>query len=161
MTAARPSNQCNGSWRSTPPSQISGRGFHSCAQSSVQHSRRLGVVLSTSLVGALALAGFPGWVYASPGPGVSPSPVPSAAPSEFHDEIERDFSLRSTGQLQVTNMRGDIVIQGWSLDKIRVRARRHALAVGADEAKRLFSAVDFRFSNTDGMLELAADTVAV
>ena len=92
-------------------------------------------------------------------PVMPPAPALSAPrePTEFHDEIERDFPLRSDGQLQITNMRGDIVIQGWSLDKIRVKARRRALTAGSEEARRLFAAVDFSFSNVDGQLELAAE----
>jgi hypothetical protein len=89
-----------------------------------------------------------------------PAPAPSVAavaPREFHDEIERDFALRSIGQIQITNMRGDIAIQGWSLDKIRVKAHRKALASTPDEAKRLFSAVDFRYKAIDGLIELSAE----
>jgi hypothetical protein len=92
-----------------------------------------------------------------------PSPVPSVVPTEshevheFHDEIERDFAVRSIAQLQVTNMRGDISIQGWSLDKIRIKARRKALASNAEEAKRLFSAVDFRHQASNSLIELAAE----
>ncbi len=76
---------------------------------------------------------------------------------DYEDEIERDYILRSGGSLQVTNMRGDIVVQGWSFDKIRVKARRKARAVSLEEARRLFAAVDFRFNSSEGNIELGAE----
>lgn len=76
---------------------------------------------------------------------------------EFRDEIERDFHLRSLGPLQITNLRGGISIQGWALDKIRVKAKRKAVASSADEAKKLFSALDFRFRAVDNVIELSAE----
>jgi hypothetical protein len=101
----------------------------------------------------------------SPSPSASVVPLPGpisgvaapAALSDFTDDFERDFTLRSHGPLQITNLRGDIVIQGWPLDKIRVKAKRRARAGTLSEAKRLFSAVDFRFSAAEGQLELAAE----
>lgn len=115
-----------------------------------------------------ALVVFTSANLAAPAAAITPHPASSLAPTavassgpsgntDFTDDIERDFTLRSHGQLQVTNLRGDIVIQGWSLDRIRVKARRRAKASSLEEAKRLFSAVDFRFSNTEGQLELAAE----
>jgi len=82
------------------------------------------------------------------------APVYSA---EFHEEVERDFPLRSIGQLNLTNMRGDLTIQGWALDKIRVKARRTAIAETAEEAKQLFSAIDFRYRMLDRDIELSAE----
>ncbi|MGK5084396.1 DUF4097 family beta strand repeat-containing protein [Bdellovibrionota bacterium FG-1] len=99
------------------------------------------------LAAPLGLLGFVGLAFAG-----SPH-----APSPFQDEIERDFALRARGQLQVTNMRGDIVIQCWSLDKIRVKARRRAVAVSEPAAKKLLSAVDFRFQASEGLIELSAE----
>ncbi len=80
-----------------------------------------------------------------------------ASAAEFHDDIERDFALRSLGQLQITNLRGGITIQGWALDKIRVKARRKAVANTAEEAKKLFSALDFRFRAENSVIELSAE----
>lgn len=80
-----------------------------------------------------------------------------AAAAEFHDEVERDFALRSIGTLHVTNLRGGIVIQGWAQDKIRVKARRRAVAPTAEEARRLLSVVDFRFRAVEGDIELSAE----
>src|SRR6185437_701938 len=65
-----------------------------------------------------------------------PTPTASASPAdsrEFGEEIERDFSLRSIGTLQVTNLRGSITIQGWALDKIRVKAVRRVIASNEED----------------------------
>src|SRR4051794_23035055 len=75
---------------------------------------------------------------------------------EFQDELEKDFLIRSVGHLQVTNLRGGISIQGWALDKIRVRARRTVKAGTPAEAQKLLSALDFRFDSVDGDIELSA-----
>jgi DUF4097 and DUF4098 domain-containing protein YvlB len=78
------------------------------------------------------------------------------AADEFDDEIERDFNLRSRGQIQLTNLRGNITVIGWSQDKIRVHAKRRVFAENAAEAKQAFSAMDFRFEETDGNIECFA-----
>ena len=76
---------------------------------------------------------------------------------DFTDEIERDFAIRSIGQLQVTNLRGPISIQGWSQDRIRVKAKRHVTAENSEESKRLLSAMDFRFRVVGKDIELSAE----
>jgi len=89
-----------------------------------------------------------------------PTPTASASPAdsrEFGEEIERDFSLRSIGTLQVTNLRGSITIQGWALDKIRVKAVRRVIASNEEDARKLLSAVDFRYRSIDGDIELSAE----
>jgi DUF4097 and DUF4098 domain-containing protein YvlB len=78
------------------------------------------------------------------------------ATEEFDDEIERDFNLRSIGQIQLTNLRGNITVVGWSQDKIRVLAKRRVFAESAAEAKTAFSAMDFRFEESDGNIECSA-----
>lgn len=77
--------------------------------------------------------------------------------AEFADEIERDFTLRTIGQLQITNMRGNIVVQGWAMDKIRVRAKRRATAETEADAKALFRALDFRYQASRENIELSAE----
>src|SRR5258708_2114515 len=79
-----------------------------------------------------------------------------AAEQEFSDEIERDFNLRSMGQIQLTNLRGNISVQGWSQDKIRVHARRRVFAENETVAKAAFSAMDFRYQELDGNIECSA-----
>lgn len=94
----------------------------------------------------LILAGFTG---------VLP-PLPAFS-AEFRDEVERDFILRNNGQLQITNMRGNIVVQGWAMDKIRVKAKRKAIVDTQEQANALFAAVDFRHHSTQDNIELSAE----
>lgn len=77
--------------------------------------------------------------------------------TEFVDEIERDFPLRTVGQLQITNMRGDISVEGWALDKIRLKAKRKVMAENPAEAKKLFGAMDFRFQTSGNDIEVSAE----
>lgn len=105
----------------------------------------------------LPLLAFSSGAFALP---PSPSPSPSPAREEFQeftDDFERDFILRTHGELQITNTRGDITVQGWPLDRIRVRATRRAQARSLPEAQGLFKALDFRFSAVGGFIELAAE----
>jgi hypothetical protein len=76
---------------------------------------------------------------------------------EFADSVEHDFPLRSIGQLNVSNPRGSIIVQGWSHDRIRVKAVRRVMADSPDKAKKLFEAMDFRYRPLDQDVELAAD----
>ena len=86
----------------------------------------------------------------------NPSPIAERAPlSAFHSDVERDYNLRSIGQLQVTNLRGPIAVQGWAQDKIRVKARRTVFASNPEEAKKLFAAIDFRYQETEGNIEFS------
>ena len=107
-----------------------------------------------------AFAGVFAWAsLARARPAETPDPGPSVSPhpTEFEDELERDFTLRTIGQLQITNMRGNVVVQGWAMDKIRVRATRKAVAATEGEAKSLFSALDFRYQSSQGNIELSAE----
>ena len=81
----------------------------------------------------------------------------SAHAADIQDEVERDFALRSIGDLEISNTRGGIVIHGWSMDKIRVKARRTMKTENAEEAKKLAAAVDFRYRELDGNIELSAE----
>jgi hypothetical protein len=77
--------------------------------------------------------------------------------AEFSDEVERDFALRDRGRLMISNLRGDVILQGWAQDKIRVKARRHVEAESKEEATRLLAALDFRHRVADGEIELSAE----
>jgi hypothetical protein len=92
-----------------------------------------------------------GWVWA-----LALASLPAGA-LEFSDEIERDFSLRSIGKLHVTNARGSLHVQGWALDKVRVKAKRRAEAGSVEDAKKLLSAVDIRFSHSGDDIEVSAE----
>ena len=81
----------------------------------------------------------------------------SAEAAEFTDEVERDFAIRTIGQLNVTNLRGSVVVRGWSLDKIRVKAKRKVLAETPEEAAKFFGALDFRYQLVGEDIELSAE----
>lgn len=81
----------------------------------------------------------------------------SSFSAEFHDEIVRDYTVKTLGQLQIANLRGGIVVQGWALDRIRVTAKRRAVAASAQEARKLFTALDFRYRNLGTGVELSAE----
>ena len=85
--------------------------------------------------------------------------MPAKELKEFVDEISgKDFQLRSTGNLRITNLRGSVAVQGWAFDKIRVKAKRKVLAADEEEAGRLRAVVDFRFSTSHkGEIELSAE----
>lgn len=77
--------------------------------------------------------------------------------AEFQDDLERDFALRSDGQLQITNLRGSITVQGWAQDRVRVKAKRRVQAENAEDAKKLFAPLDFRFRILGKDIELSAE----
>lgn len=83
--------------------------------------------------------------------------ISSASSAEFKDEIERDFALRSIGQLQVTNLRGSITVIGWAQDRIRIKAHRRAVAESEADAKKLLSNIDFRYRTLGNDIELSAE----
>lgn len=71
--------------------------------------------------------------------------------------LTRDFKVRNNRPLQVTNLRGDIVIEGWAQDRIRVHARRAVQAETDELAQRGVQALDVRFSDRAGDMELSAE----
>ncbi len=83
-------------------------------------------------------------------------PIGLSHAAVFEDEVERDFAVRSIGQLQITNLRGGITVKGWAQDKIRVNAKRKVQAESADEAKQFFDALDFRYQTSGKDIELSA-----
>jgi hypothetical protein len=134
--------------------------------SDISHMRfRLGLMHLAIIMAVFLLIAFSVSAHArvprkpipSPSPSPTPSPSPSVKPEEFVDELEKDFTLRTIGQLQITNMRGNVVVQGWAMDKIRVRAKRKAMAANEEEAKALFSALDFRYQSSRENIELSAE----
>lgn len=83
-----------------------------------------------------------------------------AAPTyagEFQEDFERVVGLRNQGELLITNNRGDIVVEGWSQDKIRVKGRRKASAESEAEARKLFAAMDLTQRLTEGATEISAE----
>ena len=75
---------------------------------------------------------------------------------DFVDEVEKDYSLRSIGTLRVTNAKGDISIQGWSMDKVRIKLKKRVTADTPAQAEKLFDAVHYRYTSTDGNIEISS-----
>lgn len=105
--------------------------------------------LLTALFAVLSLGSS---VFADTGP----SPQPSSPVHEFSDEMEKDFNLRSIGQLQLSNLRGNVTVIGWSQDKIRVHAHRRVYVANPEQAKAAFSAMDFFYQESGMGIECSA-----
>lgn len=80
-----------------------------------------------------------------------------AQATPFNDTIERDFPLRSLGELRITNARGDITIDGWSQDRVRLKASRKVNASSQEEANRVFSYTDVKYKNVEKDIEISAE----
>lgn len=80
-----------------------------------------------------------------------------AQATPFSDTIERDFPLRSLGELRITNARGDITIDGWSQDRVRLKASRKVNASSQEEANRVFSYTDVKYKNVEKDIEISAE----
>jgi hypothetical protein len=96
-------------------------------------------------------------VVSSSSPSASSSPAPSTALLGYTDTVEKDFALRSLGELRVSNARGEIRIEGWSQDKIRLKAVRRTRAESAAKARQNFAATDFALRAEGRDIELAVE----
>ena len=76
--------------------------------------------------------------------------------AEFQEESEKDFSLRKLGSLNVTNALGDVSVQGWALDKVRVKIRKTTTAPTEQEAQTNFKQVSYRYSVTEKQIEVSS-----
>jgi DUF4097 and DUF4098 domain-containing protein YvlB len=79
-----------------------------------------------------------------------------AVSAEFTEESEKDYKLRSIGKLFITNMKGDVTVQGWALDKIRVKLKKTIVTEQADKAPQLFAGVDYRFQISKNKIEITS-----
>ena len=75
--------------------------------------------------------------------------------TEFVQVTEKDFSLRSMGPLQITNAKGDISIQGWSQDRLRIKFIKKVQAETEAAAAPLFNRIQYRFEVKDGNIEIS------
>lgn len=75
---------------------------------------------------------------------------------EYEEQVEKVIPLRSNGKLQVLNNRGDIVIEGWSQDKIRLSLKKKAVAENVEEAQKLLKSVEVVHQVIDGNVEISA-----
>ncbi len=75
---------------------------------------------------------------------------------EYVEETERDYSLKHLKPLHITNVRGDISVQGWSLDKLRIKLKKKVLASSPILATRLLSTMDYRYTSDGPSLEISS-----
>lgn len=76
--------------------------------------------------------------------------------AEFFEESEKDYKLRSIGNLNITNVKGEVQVQGWALDKIRIRMKKRVTADSPDQAKELFKAIDYRFDVSKDNIDISS-----
>jgi len=77
--------------------------------------------------------------------------------SEYQVEFEKLIPLRSNGKLQILNNRGDVIIEGWSQDKVRLSLKKKATAENELEAQRLFKSVEVFHQVIQGNVEISAN----
>ncbi len=75
---------------------------------------------------------------------------------EYVEETERDYSLKHLKPLHITNVRGDISVQGWSLDKLRIKLKKKVLTSSPILATRLLSTMDYRYTSDGAILEISS-----
>lgn len=102
-----------------------------------------------AIVLTILISRAPAMALATSGPELPETP-------EIKDTVERDFPLRSLGELRLSNARGNIIIEGWAQDRIRVKALRKAKVKTSEEAKRLFGLTDVQFKTVDDEIEVSA-----
>jgi len=83
-------------------------------------------------------------------------PFANSDAAKFSNEVERDFPIRSIGRLQLTNVKGDISVQSWAMDKIRIKITKEAFAETSDKANTLFEGIDYRYSSSAGGIEFSS-----
>ncbi len=83
-------------------------------------------------------------------------PFSKSHAAKFTHEVEKDFPIRSIGRLQLTNVKGDIIVQGWALDKIRIKIMKETFAENAEKANGFFEGVDYRYSNSAGGMDISS-----
>lgn len=78
-----------------------------------------------------------------------------AKAQDFSEEIEKDYALRSIGILQISHVKGDLSVQSWALDKVRIKIRKKVSDLPSDEAKRLLNALDYRYDSSNGNIGIS------
>src|SRR5688572_15115416 len=74
---------------------------------------------------------------------------------EFSEEFEKNYPLRSIARLHIRNAKGDITVQGWAHDKIRIRIKKLADVESMEMAKPLLDGTDFRYIVSDENIEIS------
>lgn len=80
----------------------------------------------------------------------------SAQAKEFVEEVEKDFPLRSIGQLKITNTRGDLTVQGWAMDKVRLKLIKRVTATDPVLAKKKLDTLDYQYLAEDRNIQISS-----
>lgn len=105
-----------------------------------------------ALVAGLEIIGSGGLLVYAESTGVTPQ----SKEYEYVEEVERDYTLRQIKPLLITNVRGDVSVQGWSLDKVRIKFRKKVLSQSPILASQLLSAMDYRYTFSGPQLEVSS-----
>ena len=68
--------------------------------------------------------------------------LPALAIASFEETTERDVSLKKSLPLYLQHRIGNVSVQGWVQDRIRITIKKHVLADSEDGAKREFKKFD-------------------
>ena len=74
----------------------------------------------------------------------------------YMDEVEKDFGLKSIGQLRIVNPKGDVSVQSWALDKIRIKFVKRVESESSEKAKELLNRIDYRSVFAAGNVEISS-----
>lgn len=78
------------------------------------------------------------------------------AAEEFRLESEKDYPVRSLGVFDVKNPLGNVRIQGWTQDRIRIHATRVVEAADVEKARAIAATVDYNLAEQGQDIELSA-----
>lgn len=73
---------------------------------------------------------------------------------EYIEESEKDIAVRTPAKLQITQLLGNLSVQGWSNDRIRIKIKKTVVADSPEEAKNLFKLAGYRSEIADRKMEI-------
>ncbi len=74
---------------------------------------------------------------------------------EYSEVVEKDYPLRSLGNLNIVHSKGDVSIHGWAVDKVRVILKKRVIADSSEKAKQLFELLDYRYEGYKDRIEIS------
>lgn len=82
--------------------------------------------------------------------------LPEVKAAEVVEETEKSIPLRSMDKLEIINSMGDVQVQGWAQDKVRIKIRKTIQSTTEEEKKSLLNAIDYRLETREGMIEISS-----
>jgi hypothetical protein len=76
---------------------------------------------------------------------------------EFSKTIKKEYSISPTGTASLQNKYGNIVIQTWEKDRVKVEVTILVRAKNEAESQRVFDQINIAFSNTQDRLSVATE----